>query len=429
VDLVEHDLGLEALGVREHARHQVRAHQAVRVAGPVVDFGGGHQLAALLQAGDEHRLEVGARGVDGGGVAGGAGAEDEQLAVLGSGHGALCYFNGCPDMGPPAGEFEVDPDGGTQYREKSPRRRRSTAEAVARAGPGGTGAAAVLPAGQPVHLFQRRPGVVAHRQRHRRHPQHRRAFGATIADLAFWLFGYAAYTVPLVLGGIAWIALFGLDSDGDGHVDFGPALRLIGIVGFLVSACGLLQLLGGAASTCRRSRAASWARSPAAPPAALFGQLANLVLFVILMLSVTLATGLSWFAVMDWIGGWCCAASRACPRRSRKRPNGSARAPARRARGRCARPTSSARQARAGADRGAAARSIEKSERAQREQQIPLFNVGGDTRCRRLSLLDDPKPQPKGYSEETLETLSRQIEFKLKDFRIEAQVVGAYPAR
>jgi S-DNA-T family DNA segregation ATPase FtsK/SpoIIIE len=36
-------------------------------------------------------------------------------------------------------------------------------------------------------------------------------FGATIADLAFWLFGYAAYTVPLVLGGIAWIALFGLD--------------------------------------------------------------------------------------------------------------------------------------------------------------------------------------------------------------------------
>ena len=72
-------------------------------------------------------------------------------------------------------------------------------------------------------------------------------FGATIADLAFWLFGYAAYSVPLVLGGIAWIALFGLDSDGDGHVDFGPALRLIGIVGFLVSACGLLQLLGGPA--------------------------------------------------------------------------------------------------------------------------------------------------------------------------------------
>ena len=44
-----------------------------------------------------------------------------------------------------------------------------------------------------------------------------------------------------------------------------------------------------------------------------------------------------------------------------------------------------------------------------------------------LSLLDEPKPQPKGYAEETLETLSRQVEFKLKDFRIDAQVVGAYP--
>ena len=69
--------------------------------------------------------------------------------------------------------------------------------------------------------------------------------GAYAADLAFWLFGYAAYSLPVVLGGIAWIALFGMDSDGDGRVDFGPALRLVGIVGFLVSATGLLQVLGG----------------------------------------------------------------------------------------------------------------------------------------------------------------------------------------
>ena len=71
--------------------------------------------------------------------------------------------------------------------------------------------------------------------------------GAYVADLAFWFFGYVAYTLPLVLGGIAWISLFGLDTDGDGRVDFGPALRLIGIVGFLVSACGLLHLVGGPA--------------------------------------------------------------------------------------------------------------------------------------------------------------------------------------
>src|SRR5690606_40821644 len=86
VDLVEDDLGVEALGVGLHARHQVRAHQAVGVARPVVDLGGRHQLAALLQPGDDHRLEVGAGGVDGGGPAGGAGTEDEQARVLGGGH-------------------------------------------------------------------------------------------------------------------------------------------------------------------------------------------------------------------------------------------------------------------------------------------------------------------------------------------------------
>jgi S-DNA-T family DNA segregation ATPase FtsK/SpoIIIE len=70
---------------------------------------------------------------------------------------------------------------------------------------------------------------------------------------------------------------------------------------------------------------------------------------------------------------------------------------------------------------------VEKSERAKRETQIPLFHTGDGTGIPPLALLDDPKPQAKGYSEETLETLSRQIEFKLKDFRIDAQVVGAYP--
>jgi hypothetical protein len=48
---------------------------------PVVDLGGGHQLAALGHAGDQHRVQVGAGGVDGGGVAGGAGAEDQDLGV------------------------------------------------------------------------------------------------------------------------------------------------------------------------------------------------------------------------------------------------------------------------------------------------------------------------------------------------------------
>ena len=66
--------------------------------------------------------------------------------------------------------------------------------------------------------------------------------GAWLADVLLYLCGYVAYLLPVMLGIVAWIALFGMDSDGDGDADLGPALRLVGIVGFLVSATGLLYL-------------------------------------------------------------------------------------------------------------------------------------------------------------------------------------------
>ena len=71
--------------------------------------------------------------------------------------------------------------------------------------------------------------------------------GAWTADVLLYLCGYVAFLLPIMLGLIAWIALFGMDSDGDGDADLGPALRLVGIVGFLVSATGFLHLRVGAA--------------------------------------------------------------------------------------------------------------------------------------------------------------------------------------
>ncbi|MCY1524240.1 hypothetical protein D9M68_591670 [compost metagenome] len=87
VDVVEDDLGLEALGVLLHALHQRRAGQAMGVARPVVDFGGGGQLAARLHAGDQQRLEVGAGGVHGRGITGRAGTEDDDPRMACLGHG------------------------------------------------------------------------------------------------------------------------------------------------------------------------------------------------------------------------------------------------------------------------------------------------------------------------------------------------------
>jgi S-DNA-T family DNA segregation ATPase FtsK/SpoIIIE len=67
--------------------------------------------------------------------------------------------------------------------------------------------------------------------------------------------------------------------------------------------------------------------------------------------------------------------------------------------------------------------------RVERETQIPLFTgAASEGEVPPLSLLQEPQPQAgKGYSEETLEVLSRQVEMKLKDFRIDAHVVSAHP--
>ena len=85
--MVKHNLGIEALRMLQKALHQVGALNAVHVGRPVIDLGGGHQLAALGHAGDQQRFEIGAGGVNGGGVTGRSRAEDEDLCV--GGHGGL----------------------------------------------------------------------------------------------------------------------------------------------------------------------------------------------------------------------------------------------------------------------------------------------------------------------------------------------------
>ena len=86
VDVIVHHLGVEPLGVLAHSLHQARAGEAVRIARPVVDFDGGHELAAFFDSREQHRLAVGARAVDGGGVTSGTGAQDQEPAVTGSAH-------------------------------------------------------------------------------------------------------------------------------------------------------------------------------------------------------------------------------------------------------------------------------------------------------------------------------------------------------
>ena len=65
-----HQRGAESLGLLAEHLHQLRALDTLRETGVVLHVGGDHQLTHRNVAGDHERLEVGPRGIDGGGQPG-----------------------------------------------------------------------------------------------------------------------------------------------------------------------------------------------------------------------------------------------------------------------------------------------------------------------------------------------------------------------
>ena len=79
------DDGAKARRLRLEVLHHLRAHDAMREAGEVLDLAGDGQLATWLPTGEQYGGQVGAGRIDGSGVASGAGAEDERLQDFGHG--------------------------------------------------------------------------------------------------------------------------------------------------------------------------------------------------------------------------------------------------------------------------------------------------------------------------------------------------------
>lgn len=67
------------------------------------------------------------------------------------------------------------------------------------------------------------------------------------------------------------------------------------------------------------------------------------------------------------------------------------------------------------------------SAREQKEKQVPLFAADGDAALPPLAILDASSKTTRQASKESLEAISRQVELKLMDFGIVAQVVAVHP--
>ncbi len=154
---------------------------------------------------------------------------------------------------------------------------------------------------------------------------------------------------------------------------------------------------------------------------------ATLLLLAVWLGSVSLATGVSWLNVMDVLGSWVLRGISFVRERLSERRDQSIGKEVKQAREVVVREEQKKVAERKPPKIEAPAPKVEKSERVEKEKQVPLFERSGATALPALSLLDDPPPRVGGYSAEALEAMSRLVELKLRDFGVEAEVVEVHP--
>ncbi len=250
--------------------------------------------------------------------------------------------------------------------------------------------------------------------------------GALIADLLFNLFGRPAYLFTVMVFYFGWM-IFNEQKTQQHLTRADFALRFGGFLATLVTSCALATLhfsplgfretAGGVIGQLTGGFLESVMK--------LLG--ASTLLFFLWLASISVFLGISWLGVMDRVGRW---SLRAWERARSKIDEWRDRAEGKR--------QLAARQDVFEAEKKRTAGrkppriepvipALEKSERAEKERQVPLFDPPSAGELPPLSLLDDPPPQVRGYSEEALAAMSRLVELKLKDFNIDVEVVSVSP--
>ena len=251
--------------------------------------------------------------------------------------------------------------------------------------------------------------------------------GAHIADLLFYLFGRPAYLFTVMVFYFGWMIFREQKTPHRAFTRADYWLRFAGFLATLLSSCALATLhfsplgfretAGGIIGQVVGNGLAGGMK--------LLG--ASVLLFFVWVAAVSVFLGISWLTVMDRLGRWCLLGYEKAQEKIgelRDRAEG--------------RKQLAHRQDVAEKEKKRTAgrtppkiepviAPLEPSVRAEKERQVPLFEPPSEGELPPLSLLDDPPPQSSGYSEESLEAMSRLVELKLRDFGIEVEVVSVSP--
>ena len=254
--------------------------------------------------------------------------------------------------------------------------------------------------------------------------------GAWIADLTFYLFGFLAFLLPIMLIHNGMILVKTRDLSAEDRYQM-LVVRWSGFVLTLISGCALSSL--------------HFSVAPGAMPldaGGILGQIAGnyfsqglgfvgaTVMHLALFLAgLTLFTGLSWLALIDNVGKYTLLLIEKLIDRyylMRDKVEGSRN---RSEREQVFQVQQKRQEKRKPVKIEPVVEQLEASVRVEKEKQIPLFKPSGKGRgtIPPLGLLDKPKPRVAGYSKAALEAMSQQLELKLLDFGIEIQVESVHP--
>jgi S-DNA-T family DNA segregation ATPase FtsK/SpoIIIE len=250
--------------------------------------------------------------------------------------------------------------------------------------------------------------------------------GAWVADVLFTGFGLPAYLFTVLVFFLGWMLYREQKTQIElTKLDFG--LRFAGFIATLVTSCALANLhfspvgFNASAGGIIGEALGGWLESLMK----LLG--ASALLFCLWVASLSLFIGISWINVMDRIGHFVLGGiekARFKIGELRDKAEG--------------RRSAAARQDVVKVEKILKANrpkpkiepvmtTLEPSERAEKERQVPMFEPPAAGELPPLSLLDDPPEQKAGYSKESLEAMSRLVELKLKDFGIDVEVRSVSP--
>jgi S-DNA-T family DNA segregation ATPase FtsK/SpoIIIE len=249
--------------------------------------------------------------------------------------------------------------------------------------------------------------------------------GAWLADVLFFLFGRPAFLFPVMLGAACWL-LFRRDKAEQTSM-LNTAVRIAGFVLVLVTSCGLVTLHWDAGSLRETAGGVVGSLVGRGLASGLDFLGATLLMIAAWMAGLSLAFHVSWFTIMDRIGGAVWDGISWLRTRSATKKDVAEGRERKQARKEAVKTEQKKTAARTPPRIEPPTPIVQKSERVEKERQVELFAPMRANELPPLNLLDDPPPHEPAYSPEALEALSRLVEMKLKDFGIEAEVVAVQP--